>query len=43
MEVENDWRAENAPDHGSLYCINPYPDPTICPGEWNCDDIELLE
>ena len=40
--VENEWRAENCPYYGDIYCPCEY-NPT-CEGAWNCVDIyEITE
>jgi len=39
MVVENEWRQENCPEFGLLYCNNPYEPCTGCEGEWDCLDI----
>jgi hypothetical protein len=42
---ENEWRDENCPDYGYVYCQCPFEDyspPETCPGEWTCADIEWI-
>jgi len=38
VNCENDWREENCPGYGDLYCDCPFYVAT-CEGAWNCDDI----
>jgi len=37
-KCENEWRAENCPDYGYVYCNCPFATP-VCDGAWNCADI----
>jgi hypothetical protein len=36
---ENEWRTENCPGFGDVYCENPY---ELCEGAWECPDIEAI-
>jgi hypothetical protein len=36
--VENQWRAENCPGYGELWCECCF-EVHECPGEWNCADV----
>jgi hypothetical protein len=35
---ENEWRAENCPEFGDLFCQCPFAEPE-CEGAWTCQDI----
>jgi Ca2+-binding EF-hand superfamily protein len=41
VKVENEWRDEYCPDYGNAYC-DCYTDVVICPGAWECDDIDTV-
>jgi len=41
VACENEWRAENCPTYGELYCECPFPVAT-CEGAWSCEDIEYI-
>jgi predicted nucleic acid-binding Zn finger protein len=38
---ENEWRAENCPNYGMLYCNCPFW-VAECPGAWDCEDIKFI-
>jgi hypothetical protein len=40
-KCENEWRAENCPDYGYVYCNCPF-DVYVCEGAWNCYDVIML-
>jgi hypothetical protein len=41
MNVENQWRTENCPEYGYLYCEMPFVC-VECEGAWTCNDIETV-
>jgi hypothetical protein len=38
---ENEWRTENCPEYGELYCVCPFANEE-CQGLWTCDDIASI-
>jgi hypothetical protein len=39
--TENDWRADNCPEYGDVYCDCPFV-LAECDGAWDCNEVEAI-
>jgi hypothetical protein len=40
-KYENEWRDENCPGYGHVYCDCPW-EAIVCEGAWDCQDIHAI-